>query len=453
MNQAFSRIKLLFSSIGVYRNLRNDPLLKKLCQLAEYLESNEPELEKTIGLYNEFAFSLFDSSNSGSLKYYTAEKIVLDINLFSKSAGRYKYDEIQSIILSSAANDLNYLEEIAGSSSGYIKDFIAKKLCHNDLEREIVSNLPDWNFTTPDTSSYSGIFTNYHVNTILPLFFSGASWGELTRQLSEFHVKNGCGLFARHKALLWQHSKQNSYLKGIQKPDPIRLSELIGYEAEREEVIVNTLNFLEGLPANNVLLYGDRGTGKSSTVKAILNEYYSKGLRIIEVAKENLSDFAEIISSLRDSSLKFIIFVDDLSFESNEDSFTSLKAVLEGSLESRPSNVLIYATSNRRHLVKEKFSERLGLQSPSHEDEVRAGDTIQEKLSLADRFGITIVFSSPDKKRFLQIVEGIARNRNLVFDSEVLQREALKWEIWYNGRSPRTARQFVDWYEAQLKRN
>jgi predicted AAA+ superfamily ATPase len=204
---------------------------------------------------------------------------------------------------------------------------------------------------------------------------------------------------------------------------------------------------LKGFPTNNVLLYGDRGTGKSSTVKAILNEYHTQGLRMLEVPKAYLADFPLIIRHLKNRTQKFIIFVDDLVFGDNEETYTSLKAVLEGGLESKTPNILIYATSNRRHLIKEYFSERAGLQSSNHDEEVHAGDSMQEKLSLADRFGISVVFSSPNQNRYLKIVKGIAARRNLDIDQERLHREALQWALWYNGRSARTARQFVDWIE------
>ncbi|MGB9793080.1 MAG: ATP-binding protein, partial [Thermacetogeniaceae bacterium] len=222
-------------------------------------------------------------------------------------------------------------------------------------------------------------------------------------------------------------------------------------EAERAEVIENTIHFLSGFPANNVLLYGDRGTGKSSTVKALLNEFHERGLRLVELPKEYLSDFPEVLRKLKGRCLKFIIFIDDLAFEDSAESYTALKAVLEGGLESRPSNVVVYATSNRRHLIKEKFSDRGGLHYGSPDDEVRAHDTIQEKLSLADRFGITVIFPSPDKEQYLKIVEGIAAKRGLNIEKEQLHEEALRWEKRNNGRSPRTARQFVDWLEGHLK--
>ena len=199
-----------------------------------------------------------------------------------------------------------------------------------------------------------------------------------------------------------------------------------------------------------MLLYGDRGTGKSSTVKALINKYYSEGLRIIEVPKEYLSDFPEIIRKVKDRPQKFIIFIDDLTFEDGETGYTALKAVLEGSVESKLENVVIYATSNRRHLVKEYFHERKGLGSSDPNEEIHASDSIQEKLSLADRFGITVVFSVPSQDEYLEIIRGLVKNRGIEIDGRELEEKALELERRHNGRSPRTARQFVDYLEGNV---
>jgi predicted AAA+ superfamily ATPase len=284
------------------------------------------------------------------------------------------------------------------------------------------------------------------VYKIKKLLMDSRSWPGCASELVEFHRRCGSGIFSRYRAFVWR----GGAFEGVGSPDPVRFSDLISYELEREDVIQNTLHFLDGKPANNILLYGDRGTGKSTTVKALVNEYHSRGLRMIELPKRSLADFPLIIRQLAGRNLKFILFVDDLAFEDNEENYTALKAALEGGLESKPDNVLIYATSNRKHLIKERFSDRAGLGSGNTDDEVRAADTMQEKLSLSDRFGMTVVFSSPDKKQYLEIVEGLAKKRGLNADREYLQREAMKWELQYNGRSPRTARQFVDWLEGQL---
>ncbi len=240
-------------------------------------------------------------------------------------------------------------------------------------------------------------------------------------------------------------------MQGVDPVDTVRFADLIGYEEQKRVVAENTLLLLQGLPANNLLLYGDRGTGKSSTVKALLNEYGHLGLRLVEVPPAALIDLPLILREVRGYKQKFILFVDDLSFAEHGENFTALKAVLEGGVEHKPPHVVIYATSNRRHLVREKFSDRAGLHSGEHDDEIRSADTLQEKLSLADRFGLTLTFLAPDQNRYLELVESMVRRRGLVIGQDELRQKALRWEKWQNSRSPRTARQFVDWLEGRLK--
>lgn len=221
-------------------------------------------------------------------------------------------------------------------------------------------------------------------------------------------------------------------------------------DRQKETAVKNTKIFLSGKTANNILFYGDRGTGKSSMVKALANEFGDKGLRLVEVPKRYLDRIPGLTSMLAGRGLRFILFIDDLAFGNNEEEYTALKAVLEGGIEHRPQNILLYATTNRRHIVKERFSERDGLYSDNPDDEIRARDAMQEKLSLSDRFGITIVFSSPVKKEYLQIVHKMAEERNITIDPELLEQKAMQWEMAYNGMSPRTARQFIDWLEGEL---
>ena len=231
----------------------------------------------------------------------------------------------------------------------------------------------------------------------------------------------------------------------MEHPDPIRLSDLKDYAAQRQIAVDNTLAFLDGFEANNMLLYGDRGTGKSSSVKALINEYAGRGLRMIELPKETLRELPELTGFLAGLPMKFILFIDDLSFSGNDDSFAALKAVLEGGLASRPVNVLVYATSNRRHLLRETFRDRDG-------DEVHAADTVQEAVSLSDRFGISLTFLMPDKRRFLDIVAQIAADRHLEVERETLLAAAERWALERGARSPRYARQFVADAEARLAR-
>lgn len=245
--------------------------------------------------------------------------------------------------------------------------------------------------------------------------------------------KKGYGMFARHHVF----TVENGTLVPVHCPDPQRLSELPGYEAERAKVIANTKALLAGLPANNVLLYGDAGTGKSSTVKAIANEFAGEGLRLVEVKKNQLYQIPAVMEALADNPLKFVLFIDDLSFSSNDDDFAALKAILEGSVGGRNHNIAVYATSNRRHLVKERLSDREG-------DDIHAGDTRQELMSLSARFGLTVTFQSPDKQRFDAILLELARQYGVQMPADQLYRKGEAFALRAGGRSPRVAKQFIE---------
>jgi uncharacterized protein len=266
-------------------------------------------------------------------------------------------------------------------------------------------------------------------------------WGACTELLVGHYARHGTGLLGRHRAFHWRRGR----LVVVPRPDPVRLAELVAYERERAPLIRNTERFLAGLPAHHALLYGLPGTGKSSTVKAILNEYADDGLRLVEVKKEDLAELPGVLEVLRGRGQRFVLFVDDLSFEEHEVEYKALKALLEGSVEEPPENVRLYATSNRRNLIRESFSERDG----GPPDDVHARDTMQEKLSLAARFGLRVTFPSPDQARYLEIVAGLARERGLAVPAELLRERALLWDRWHAGRSGRTARQFVDELEAE----
>ena len=260
-------------------------------------------------------------------------------------------------------------------------------------------------------------------------------------RMAAYYRANGCGMYARYRAFIWR----DGAIQPVAYPDKTRLQDLKGYDVPRREAIENKLAFLEGLPANNCLMYGDRGTGKSSTVKALLNEFYPKGLRVIEMPKESLMDFPKLVDQIAAVPMKFIIFIDDLSFSNQDDTYAALKAVLQGGLAAQPDNALIYATSNRRHLVRETFSDREG-------DELHRNDTIQESLSLADRFGLAINFSLPDKQQYLEIVRLLAVQRGLEEHMEELERGAEMWAIARGGRSPRCAQQFIAGAESRIRR-
>jgi len=261
-------------------------------------------------------------------------------------------------------------------------------------------------------------------------------WTECAAELAKYYAATGSGIFGHYSAFRWARGAEGGYLRGVASPDPIKLSDLIEYDWQREDVRRNTRKLLAGLPVNNMLLYGDRGTGKSSTVKAMLNEFAGSKLRLVEVAKENLTDLPQILAIMRKRTEKFILFIDDLSFEENETQYKAMKAVLEGGLEARPANVALYATSNRRNIVKERFSDR-----NIEDDEVHPGDTMQEKLSLADRFGLKLPFLAPDQEEYMRIVTALASREGIELTDD-LRKKALAWQ---HARSGRSARQFVDY--------
>lgn len=263
---------------------------------------------------------------------------------------------------------------------------------------------------------------------------------EMKATLTEFYKDYGVGKFGLHKAFRVAHDENGVHIIPIQNIAHVYLNDLVGYEIPKRKLIENTEAFVEGRKANNCLLFGDAGTGKSSSIKGIANEYYEKGLRIIEIYKHQFQDLNEVITQIKNRNYKFIIYMDDLSFEDFEIEYKYLKAVIEGGLEKKPANVLIYATSNRRHLVREKFSDK-----EDRRDDLHAGDTVQEKLSLVSRFGVTIFFAAPDKKEFQNIVQVLAERYHVSMPKEELLLEANKWELAHGGLSGRTAQQFIDY--------
>lgn len=256
---------------------------------------------------------------------------------------------------------------------------------------------------------------------------------EYERRLKEIE-KYGYGIFS--SSVMFRLSDEKK-IEPIGSADKIGMESFIGYEREREKVVENTLAFLEGRPAANVLLCGDAGTGKSSTVKAVVNEFFDRGLRLIELRKDQLDSIPKVMGQIRENPLKFVVFIDDLSFNQNDDNFSMLKAALEGSAAARADNAVIYATSNRRHIVKENFSDRSG-------DDVHRNDTLQETLSLSERFGLVVFYARPDKKLYLQIVRELAKRRGIEKDTTALEIEAEAFALKRGTRSARAAEQFID---------
>ena len=263
---------------------------------------------------------------------------------------------------------------------------------------------------------------------------------EFKASVTQFYKEFGVGKLGLHKAFRVAHDEEGVHIVPITKIAHVQLDELVGYESAKKKLIDNTEAFVKGRRANNCLLFGDAGTGKSSSIKAILNKYYDQGLRMIEVYKHQFQDLNDVIAQIKNRNYKFIIYMDDLSFEEFEIEYKYLKAVIEGGLERKPDNVLIYATSNRRHLIRETFRDK-----EERDEELHTNDTVQEKLSLVARFGVTIYFGKPAKKEFQEIVRQLAKRNGIEMDEEQLLLEANRWELNHGGMSGRTAQQFIDY--------
>lgn len=398
-------------SLSVFRGILNQPVPKAFTRLLWSADRTEQEF---LDAWGSFFAALCGEGASGSLRACLLNAALYDENAFTLAAARGD-GPLPEELLDAAERDLNVIFRVSSLTP---QDLLAGCALGGEMHS---LDLPRWKTGSPPES------------------LSAADAG-LTRQAARFCRSSGCGIYARRRAFIWRGGD----IRPILNPDRTALSDLRGYELQRRAAEENTLAFLNGLPANNCLLYGDRGTGKSSTVKALLNEYYPRGLRMIEMPKGALSDFPILVDKIARLPMKFIIFIDDLSFSRQDETYASLKAVLEGGLAARPENTLIYATSNRRHLIRETFSDREG-------DELHLGDTIQESLSLADRFGLAVHFSLPGKDEYLQIVRQLAGQRGLAGHLNQLEEGAERWALSRGGRSPRCARQYIRAAEARIK--
>ena len=387
-----------------------------------------------------------------SLRIYHEIKKLLDL------ATLYGFDKnlwhnYLTFILMTNENSFTLTAERVGASNGSVNDFarhdfeIFRQLFNFDfgpLEKDLGIHC----FTT--ICNYKSIPKNEknYYRTIsekvqaLSKKLEAAAVGDFFTIITDFYKHYGVGMFGLNRAFHIRNITGEVEFLPINNADKIVLSDLIGYEIQKKALIDNTEAFLAGKPANNCLLYGDAGTGKSSCVKALINEYYDSGLRMIEIYKYQFKDLSAIISAIKTRNYRFIIYMDDLSFEENEIEYKFLKAVIEGGVESRPDNVLIYATSNRRHLIKETWSDRNDME---YENDIHRSDTMEEKLSLAARFGVSINFNAPNKKEYNHIVTELAKKQlGRKIDEEELLSLANKWELRHGGTSGRTAQQFIN---------
>ena len=391
----------------VFRSLLDDPVVAKLLDLTDRMEAGAPGYGPVCDAVAQFEAALFEhTTNWGS--YLSAAVLEAETVCVRQAASGTLAPALQTALDS----ELAFLQALCGLT---LDELLAAAGSATGQAQELAF-LPRW-----ETSSID-----------LPAAYA--------QRMSEVG-KKGYGMFAKHHVF----TVENGQLVPVKYPDPQRLSELPGYEKEREKVIANTKALLAGMPANNVLLYGDAGTGKSSAVKAIANEFAPEGLRLVEVKKNQLYQIPDLMDKLAANPLKFILFIDDLSFTANDDNFAALKAILEGSVSGRAKNIAVYATSNRRHLIKETLTDRTG-------DDIHEADTRQELMSLSARFGLTVTFQRPEKARFENILAELAKQHGIDMPMDQLLVKAEAFAIRAGGRSPRVAKQFIEQCEAGVQK-
>ena len=391
----------------VFRSLLDDPVVAKLLDLTDRMEAGAPGYGPVCDAVAQFEAALFEhTTNWGS--YLSAAVLEAETVCVRQAASGTLAPALQTALDS----ELAFLQALCGLT---LDELLAAAGSATGQAQELAF-LPRW-----ETSSID-----------LPAAYA--------QRMSEVG-KKGYGMFAKHHVF----TVENGKLVPVKYPDPQRLSELPGYEKEREKVIANTKALLAGMPANNVLLYGDAGTGKSSAVKAIANEFAPEGLRLVEVKKNQLYQIPDLMDKLAANPLKFILFIDDLSFTANDDNFAALKAILEGSVGGRAKNIAVYATSNRRHLIKETLTDRTG-------DDIHEADTRQELMSLSARFGLTVTFQRPEKARFETILAELAKQHGIDMPMDQLLVKAEAFAIRAGGRSPRVAKQFIEQCEAGVQK-
>lgn len=379
-------IKVKLKSLCVFRDLLDDPVISTLLR---YLE------KPAIAVYSAFVSALYEA-NGGNLGEYIKEICTSSSNVYVRTVGRKQ--AVPGYMQTALEEELSILQETSELTKEDLCGFLNYK-----------GYLPD--FTT----------------TKLRL-------SEIYLHRTENIGKFGYGIYAKNRMFCVD---EQGNIVPVLHPDQTELSGLVDYERERAIIINNTKALLQGKPAANILLTGDAGTGKSSTVKAVANELWKEGLRIVEIRKDQLRSIPKVLDELSGNPLKFVLFIDDLSFLKDDDNFNALKAVLEGSVTAKSDNVVIYATSNRRHIIKETFSDREG-------DDIHRNDTMQELVSLSERFGIHVTFSKPNKETFLHIVHHLAEENGIDMQAEKLDLLAERFALERGGRSARLARQFID---------
>lgn len=417
----------------VYRDFKErGDILNNITYCIEGIKLNNGDKNELRGLLHEAVYELIDlGANNGFYgnlwHCYLTDLLVNNENAYTK-ATEIRGD-IEGSLNKAVLNDIAVFKQL------YDYDLVA---LGKELGVENIEVITEYEPYKLESKVYNGRIQK-RICDLTNSLIECKSAEEMKDCITQFYKEFGVGKFGLHKAFRVEESNDGIKIVPILKIAHVKLDDLVGYEIAKNKLRENTEAFVQGRKANNCLLYGDAGTGKSSSIKAIANEYYDEGLRIIEVYKHQFKYLNDVIAQIKSRNYKFIIYMDDLSFEDFEIEYKYLKAVIEGGLEKKPENILIYATSNRRHLVRERFSDK-----EDRDDDLHTNDTVQEKLSLASRFGVSIYFESPDKKEFQNIVKELAIRNNIDMDEETLLLEANKWELMHSGRSGRTAQQFID---------
>lgn len=417
----------------LYKKLEYEKIFKNFTWIMKNYDNSYYNIEDIKGLWYESFHELVELSAShgfeGNLWHnYLTYLLVNDENAYSKAC------EIKG-------NVEGTINELVIHDFSIFRDLFEFDLevIESVLETECMSILKQYSSTEGTGKVFNRRIRDriYNLNKQL----EKAKNVELFKDsVAEFYKEFGVGKLGLHKAFRIEHGEPEAKIVPITNIAHVHLEDLVGYEIAKQKLIDNTEAFVKGKQANNCLLFGDAGTGKSTCIKAIINQYYSQGLRMIEVYKHQFQDLNSVIAQIKNRNYKFIIYMDDLSFEEFEIEYKYLKAVIEGGLEKKPDNVLIYATSNRRHLVRERFSDK-----EESNDDLHTNDTVQEKLSLVARFGVTIYFGAPNKKEFQNIIKILADKHQIQMPEEELLAEANKWELSHGGLSGRTAQQFINY--------